>query len=68
MRLYSNQDAGNILWEYAFEHLILDTQLAGFDANAGRTLYVSADDPVVPLQARLLGYADRSEKPKHLYA
>ncbi|ACE83427.1 hypothetical protein CJA_2502 [Cellvibrio japonicus Ueda107] len=64
IRLYSNQDAGNILWEYAFEHLILDTQLAGFDANAGRTLYVSADDPVVPLQARLLGYADRSEKIK----
>ena len=68
MRLYSNQDAGNILWEYAFEHLILDTQLAGFDANAGRTLYVSADDPVVPLQARLLVMLIALKKPKHLYA
>jgi hypothetical protein len=65
LRLYTNQDAGNILWEYAFEHIYLDTQLAGFDVNAGRTLYVSADDPVVPLQARVIGYANRPENAKN---
>src|SRR5690606_36562481 len=64
MRLYVNQDAGNILWEYAFEHLVLETQLAGYSAAAGQTLYIGADDPVVPLQARLIGYANRSPEVK----
>ena len=59
LRLYTNNDAGNILWEWAFEFLALDTQLAGYDAASGDTLYVSADDPVVPLQAILAGYLNR---------
>ncbi|WP_416398400.1 LamG domain-containing protein [Allohahella sp. A8] len=62
MRLYLNQDAGNVLWEYAFEHLVLGTQLAEYDASSGETLYVSADDPRVPLEAVLVGYAGRTDK------
>ncbi|WP_416398403.1 hypothetical protein [Allohahella sp. A8] len=62
MRLYLNQDAGNVLWEYAFEHLVLGTQLAAYDASSGETLYVSADDPRVPLEAVLVGYAGRTDK------
>ena len=62
MRLYLNQDAGNVLWEYAFEHLVLGTQLAEYDPSTGETLYVSADDPRVPLEAMLIGYAGRENK------
>ncbi|PAV24775.1 hypothetical protein CF392_14320, partial [Tamilnaduibacter salinus] len=62
MRLYLNQDAGNVLWEYAFEHLVLGTQLAEYDPGTGEPLYVSADDPRVPLEAMLIGYAGREDK------
>lgn len=62
MRLYLNQDAGNVLWEYAFEHLVLGTQLAEYDPSTGETLYISADDPRVPLEAILIGYAGRENK------
>ncbi|WP_299941182.1 hypothetical protein [uncultured Microbulbifer sp.] len=61
IRLYSNNDSANILWEYAFEYLILDTQLAEYNPASGETLYVSADDPVVPLQAFVLGFANRDQ-------
>ena len=64
MRLYTNNDAGNILWEYAFETLILETQLAGYDAGSGEPLYISADEPTVPLQAFVLGYANRDPTTK----
>lgn len=64
MRLYVNQDAGNVLWEYAFEYLALDTQLAGYSPSSGQPLYLSADDPVVPLQAILLNYANRDPDTK----
>jgi hypothetical protein len=64
LRLYVNQDAGNVLWEYAFEHLILDTQLAGYNPSSGQPLHISADDPVVPLQALILGYASRNPATK----
>lgn len=60
MRLYTNNDAGNILWEYAFEHLVLDTQLVEFDSSLGLPLYVSADDPAVKLTASLVGYSHRN--------
>lgn len=62
MRLYLNQDAGNVLWEYAFEHLVLGTQLAEYDPSTGETLYISADDPRVPLEAMLIGHAGRENK------
>ena len=63
LRLYSNNDAANILWEYAFEYLVLETRWVGYD-NVGEdgTIYVSADEPDVPLQAFVVGYANRENK------
>jgi len=63
LRLYSNNDSANVLWEYAFEYLVLDTRWVGYD-NVGEdgTIYVSADEPEVPLQAFVVGYANRENK------
>jgi hypothetical protein len=59
--LYSNQDAGNLLWQWAYEYIWLEPLYAGMDVQSD-VLYVSADDTEVPLEAVLLGYADRSVK------
>lgn len=70
MRLYTNNDASNILWEYAFEYLALDTQYAGYDdvsinETTGETqYYVSADDPTFPMQSFVVGYANRDPAKK----
>ncbi len=66
LRLYSNQDAGNILWEYAFELFVLDTQNAEYDPTQNVPLYISADDPVVDLQALLVGFYSLPEDRKTL--
>jgi hypothetical protein len=65
LRLYTNQDAGNILWEYAFEYLVLYTtndlksEYEEFHKNA---YYLTADDDrTIPLEAVLIGYKGRSE-------
>jgi hypothetical protein len=63
MRLYLNQDAGNILWEYAFWHMTMGVS----DDNAIRgdnLVLVSADDPVVPVTASLMGYSVLDEAKK----
>ncbi|MDP2714233.1 hypothetical protein [Rheinheimera sp.] len=63
LRLYNNNDPTNVLWEYAFETLAADTRTAGGDnIDEDGTYYVSADEPVVPLQAVILGYANRENK------
>ncbi len=66
LSLYNNNDPTNVLWEYAFEAVAVDTRWAGYD-NIGEdgTIYVSADDPVVPVQGIILGYANR-ENPSPL--
>lgn len=63
LSLYNNNDPTNVLWEYAFESVAVDTRWVGYD-NIGDdgTIYVSADEPVVPVQAILLGYANRENK------
>ncbi|MEI4551689.1 LamG-like jellyroll fold domain-containing protein [Pseudoalteromonas spongiae] len=63
LSLYNNTDPTNVLWDYAFEAVALDTRWAGYD-NIGEdgTIYVSADDPVVPLQSLIVGYANRQNK------
>ncbi|WP_143595700.1 COG1470 family protein [Tamilnaduibacter salinus] len=56
MRLYLNQDAGNVLWEYAFWHMTMGVS----DDSAIRgdnIVLVSADDPVVPVTANMIGYS-----------
>ncbi|NRB41741.1 MAG: carboxypeptidase regulatory-like domain-containing protein [Pseudomonadales bacterium] len=58
MRLYLNNDATNVLWEYAFEYIYIATQHADYDTSADR-LYVSADVGTIPLQALVVGYAER---------
>ncbi|TQV87444.1 hypothetical protein [Aliikangiella coralliicola] len=68
LRLYSNNDPGNILWEYAFEYLVLDTRYVGYDNievdedTGDTTYYISADEPEFPLLAYLVGYSGRDEE------
>ncbi|WP_144395384.1 LamG domain-containing protein [Pleionea sediminis] len=70
-RLYSNNDAGNILWEYAFEYLVLDSRIVGYDdveidENTGRAkYYISADEPEFPLISYLVGYAGRDQEDQY---
>src|SRR5690606_37760493 len=62
MRLYTNNDAGNILWEYASETLIIfpndDSLLA---EGTRKTHYVKADNLNVDFFTEILGYKDRAE-------
>lgn len=64
MRLYANNDVNNVLMEFAFEHLDLQSSILGYNNQTDDTWYVSADEPTVPLRATLLGYADRNLKIK----
>lgn len=48
MRLYSNNDAGNILWEYAFSQLTIFPQQNLTIDNDLNTIEISADDAVSP--------------------
>lgn len=64
MRLYANNDVNNVLMEFAFEHLDLQSSILGYNNQTDDTWYVSADEPTVPLRATLLGYADRNPKIK----
>jgi Laminin G domain len=65
IRLYSNQDAGNILWEYAFETLVVTSRLLGYTRETDATWYVTADETEVDLKATILGYADRDPEKKN---
>ncbi|MCX4028256.1 LamG-like jellyroll fold domain-containing protein [Spartinivicinus marinus] len=64
LRLFLNNDASNILWEYAFEYLSIDHLLIGNDNEDEDTIYLSADNPTLPLQAYLVGYATRKPENK----
>lgn len=66
LRLYSNQDAGNILWEYAFDAIAVESTLLGYENQTDSTWYVTADNPTVDFKTTILGYADRDEKTKKL--
>ncbi len=59
VRLYLNGDDPNLLWEWAFEYLALDTQDTEIDARNSKFIPVSADEPTVDLQALLVGYYKR---------
>lgn len=66
LRLYTNNDAGNILWEYAFEYLnyyaLLDDDIIPNDDGA---IEISADEPEIGLVANLIGFANRDEEKKY---
>ena len=57
MRLYTNNDAGNILWEYAFETVVLTP--SRLDEDNG-VYEVSIDDEYLFLNAVVLGYNTRN--------
>ena len=63
--LYQNGDAGNLLWQFAFEYLAIDTRkdVEEFLGDDG-VIRISADDTVLPLKAVLFGYADRAPEKK----
>ena len=66
-RLYTNNDASNILWEWAFEYLdfypvIDDDNLA---SEVDGAIEISADDTEIDLVAHLIGFANRSESSKY---
>lgn len=62
IRLYANNDSGNTLWEYAFDHMLLQSILDGYNLQDDTTWYVTADEPTVDLEAVVLGYEKRVNK------
>lgn len=67
MRLYTNQDAGNVLWEYAFEFLdyyaVIDDDILPSEVDGA--IEISADDTEIDLVAHLIGFANRSPESKY---
>ncbi|NYZ65595.1 hypothetical protein H0A36_06190 [Endozoicomonas sp. SM1973] len=65
LRLFLNNDASNILWEYAFTNLAIGSPIVGNDQNwrEDGTYVVTADDPVVPLGAVVMGYNAEGNDP-----
>ncbi|MDX1473187.1 MAG: hypothetical protein R3309_03395, partial [Reinekea sp.] len=67
MRIYSNEDASNLLWQFAFEYLdyyalIDDDVLPSAEDGA---VEISADTPEVDLLAHLVGFATRDPENKY---
>ncbi|WP_157619272.1 hypothetical protein [Psychromonas aquimarina] len=59
--LYSNNDAGNILWEWGFWYLSLGLE-SSEDYIGKDIVYVKADKPEIELAATLIGYAGLNDK------
>lgn len=60
LNLLNSQDAGNVLWEWAFEYLTLslaNDEEIFFDNR----VYISADSATIELAATLIGYANRAD-------
>jgi hypothetical protein len=64
LRLSANNDAGNILWEFAYEAFHLEALNIGFKEEAADAYYLSADQPTLDLKATLMGYAGRDPDKK----
>jgi len=67
MRLYANNDASNILWEYAFEYLdfypVIDDDILPSEVDGA--IEISADEREIDLVAHLIGFANRDEDNKY---
>lgn len=61
LRLYANNDAANILFEFAFEFLAVDSTDPQEDNWNGEFYDLSADNPVLGMQAWLIGYDKRKD-------
>lgn len=64
LRLYANNDVGNVLWEFAFETLALETTNIGFKEETASSYLLSADTPKLDFKATLLGYSSRDPDKK----
>jgi len=64
LQLMQDNDAANILWEIPVEYLYLGMRIVGYDLETEDTVYVTADDPELPLQAILVGYTEREPEDK----
>ena len=64
MRLYFNHDPENVLWQFAFEYLNLDTVVIGSPAQGTGVFRLSADEPQLPMAAWLVGYGSRDPRYK----
>ncbi|MGD9164562.1 MAG: hypothetical protein PVF13_07350, partial [Chromatiales bacterium] len=62
--LFNNNDAGNVLWEWAFEYLLLEPIIIGYEKQTDSVWYVTADNPEVDMKATVVGYAYRDEAVK----
>ncbi|MCW9000473.1 MAG: hypothetical protein OQK04_17315, partial [Kangiellaceae bacterium] len=65
LRLYNNNDPGNILWEYAFEYLSIYTPQdfqSEYEEIHDDIVYLSADEPTLKLESMIVGYQDREDK------
>ncbi len=61
LRLYLNGDAGNVLWEYAFEHVVLTPNPAGV-----KELFVTADDNELAFNLMYMGYSSKDLKDRDI--
>jgi hypothetical protein len=64
IRLYTNNDSGNTLLEWAFEYLSVFPDTDDDFNDGGEFYYVSADNPRVEMKALLAGYYTRKESIK----
>ncbi|ABD81305.1 tryptophan synthase alpha chain [Saccharophagus degradans] len=67
LRLYTNNDAHNLIWEYAFEYLdyyaVIDDDNLPSDVDGA--IEISADENEFDLVAHLIGFANRPEDKKY---
>ena len=61
LRLYLNGDAGNVLWEYAFEHVALTPNPEGV-----KELFVTADDNELAFNLMYMGYSSKDLKDRDI--
>jgi hypothetical protein len=65
IRLYANNDMANVLYEFAFDYVALDTQNSDLQKLDEEFFEISADSTEIPLQGWIVGYANRpSSSPK----
>lgn len=62
LRLYTNNDTANVLFEFAFEFLAVDSTDPQEDNWNGEFYDLSADNPKLGMQAWLVGYEKRKDK------
>jgi len=62
--LYTNTDSANILWQWAYDFLQVESILLGYENQTDEIWYVTADDPTVKLRASIPGYAYKPQSAK----